>query len=78
MLPLTIMIHTVFCMSLLESVAEYYLEGQVILPLSMVESESREEFEVVEVRNSVICQKCLEYLVRFIGYECNDKGLAQP
>ena len=67
-LPVTMKIHPVFHISLLEPTALDPLPGQTQLPLPAVIVEDEPEWEVDEIVDSHFFGRTLKYLVRWIGY----------
>jgi len=68
-LPASIRIHRVQHGSLLDSVVEDPLEGQVVLPPPSVEIDGEEEYKVSSVEDSRIYRNQLQYLIRWMGYD---------
>jgi hypothetical protein len=56
-------IHPIFRVSLLEPFKESSISGRFQVPPSPVEIEGQEEFEVLEILDSRIIRRKLEYLV---------------
>jgi hypothetical protein len=65
----SIRIHRVKPVSLLDSVVEYPLDGQVVPPTPSVEDDGEEEYQVSSVKDSRMYRKQLQYLIRWIGYD---------
>jgi len=67
-LPVSIRIHRVQPISLLDPVVEDPLEGQIVLPPPTVEVDGEEEYQVSSVEDSRLYRSQLQYLIRWMGY----------
>ena len=72
-LPLSMKIHLVFRISLLEPYDESYIPSRFWIPPPPVEIEGQEEFEVLEILDSRIIQRKLEYLIQWQGYNISER-----
>jgi hypothetical protein len=66
-------IHLVFHVSLLEPYDESSIPSKFWIPPPPVEIEGQEEFEVLEILDSRIIQRKLEYLVQWQGYNVSER-----
>jgi hypothetical protein len=67
-LPVSIRIHRVRPVSLLDPVADNPLAGQRIKPPPPVEVDGKDEYQVSSVEDSRIYRNQLQYLIRWTGY----------
>ncbi len=67
-LPSTMQINPMFHMSLLELYNESYILKKTFLLSLPVEIDNEIEYEVEEILNSHIENRCLEYLINWQGY----------
>jgi transposase InsO family protein/predicted aspartyl protease len=68
-LPITMKVHNVFHVRLLEPAPNDPMPGQQIPPAPPVEVDGEEEWEVSEVLDSRLFRRRLQYLVRWTGYD---------
>ena len=68
-LPLTMKVHPVFHISLLEPCGTDPLIGQTQPPPPPIVVDNEEEWEVEEILDSRLVGKTLKYLVRWLGYD---------
>jgi hypothetical protein len=68
-LPVSIRIHRVQPVSLLDVVAANALEGQLVSPPPLVEVDGEEEYQVSSVEDSRVYRNQLQYLIRWAGYD---------
>jgi hypothetical protein len=68
-LPVSIRIHRVQPVSLLDPVVEDPLDGQVVPPPPPVDVEGDEEYQVSSVEDSRMYRSQLQYLIRWTGYD---------
>jgi hypothetical protein len=68
-LPLTMKVHNVFHVRLLEPASSDPIPGQQMLPAPPVEVDGEEEWEVSEVLDSRMFRRRLHYLIRWTGYD---------
>jgi predicted GH43/DUF377 family glycosyl hydrolase len=68
-LPRDLRIHPVHHVSLLDSVAEDPLPGQIVTPPPPVEVDGDQEYQVERVEDSRVYRNQLQYLIRWTGYD---------
>jgi hypothetical protein len=72
-LPVSIKVHPVFHVSLLESYKELNIPGRIQPPPPCIKIDSHEEYEVEEVLDSRQRHGRLEYHVHWRGYNINER-----
>jgi len=67
-LPVSIRIHRVQHISLLDPVVDDPFKGQVVVPPPSVEVDGEEEYQVSNVEDSRVYRNQLQYFIRWTGY----------
>ena len=66
-------IHPVFHVSLLESYTESRIQGRNLPPPPPVEVQGEAEYEVEEILDSRVKNRCLEYFIQWKGYGVSER-----